>query len=456
MSDENEDMEAKINAVSKIASRAVLASQIGSQYEGDRDIYEACGYERSLGYDDFLGKYRRQDIAKNIVDKPVTASWKQQPDIKSDNEDFLSDLNDVFKKTDFFTYASRADKLSRIGEYSLLFLGFPGDIEQPVDSVNEIRYVSPYSQGNSQIEEVISDKSSEDYGFPAEYTLGSDAEVLTEEITDRNVHADRVIHIADELLENELFGLPSLMPIFNRLDDLQKIAGSVPEAFWSEVKPVWNIDVDKDVNISEEQKKELDDKFQDLVHDLRRSMQTQGAELNKISADIQDPSNPFDVIISLISSNTIMTKRQIIGSERGELASSQDQADFYEGVQERRENHCEDNIIRPFIERLQSYGVVPEADYEIKWPSLFQLNELEQAERAKAKTKAMKQVSPAGETSVLFTEEERREAAGFDTPEDMQTDEEFAEQEDQELREEVEEISNSDEMPLVHFGRLTE
>ena len=439
------DEELNLNA-EQLISRVALAAKLGSQYDGDRDLYESYGYKNNLQYEDFLRKYRRQDIARAVIDKPVTATWKGQPEIVSeDNEQLAEQANELLNDIDFWHYASRADTLASIGHYSCILLGLPGDFDEEATE-GPIEYVTAYSEQNCELKR-IKTANDPDFGEPASYELdpgGDNLVGLEGAAVEKKVHASRVIHVANDLLENDLKGMPALLPIYNRLDDLEKIVGSSAEAFWSEIKPTLQADIDKDANITSEQIDELDEKFQELLHGLRRAIQTKGVDLNKISADLNSPSDPFDIIISLISGSEGIPKRLLLGSERGDLASSQDEATFYEMIEERRENFAEAKIVRPVVKRLQSLGILTEGSFDVEWPNLFSLNELEEAEVAQKKSKAMVQVSPAGDPSMTFTEEERREAAGF--PGEIPTENaDFMREEDEQHQEEVEQWENLQE-----------
>ena len=41
----------------------------------------------------------------------------------------------------------------------------------------------------------------------------------------RKVHWTRVIHIAESTLENPIYGIPRLRPVYNRLMDIEKVTG---------------------------------------------------------------------------------------------------------------------------------------------------------------------------------------------------------------------------------------
>ena len=45
------------------------------------------------------------------------------------------------------------------------------------------------------------------------------------------VHASRVLHVAEDCLDDDVYGIPRLKPVFDRLDDLLKVVGGSAEFF---------------------------------------------------------------------------------------------------------------------------------------------------------------------------------------------------------------------------------
>ena len=66
----------QLQVLSELMGRRMLATTMGLQYNGARDIYQALGYPLTLSFDDYLNRYIRQDIAKAIIDRPVKATWQ--------------------------------------------------------------------------------------------------------------------------------------------------------------------------------------------------------------------------------------------------------------------------------------------------------------------------------------------------------------------------------------------
>jgi hypothetical protein len=116
-----------------------------------------------------------------------------------------------------------------------------------------------------------------------------------------------------------------------------------------------------------------------------------------------------DVILNDISGGAGIPKRQLIGSERGELASSQDESNFLGTVAGRQEHDAEPGILRPVLDRLIATGVLPEPEggsYTVEWPSLFELTEEEQSQVALNLAQALKNAAPMGDPGTFLDDEQ--------------------------------------------------
>jgi hypothetical protein len=147
-------------------------------------------------------------------------------------------------------------------------------------------------------------------------------------------------------------------------------------------------------------------------------------DIKELTAQVSDPSKHVSVLLDLIAGTTGIPKRILIGSERGELASTQDETAWNSRVDERRRNYAEPMILRPFIDRLITIGVLPQPrdGYVVEWPPIFTPSEEQQAKVAETKAKALAAyMSAPGADMILppsmflkhilnFTDDEIREA----------------------------------------------
>ena len=403
-----------------VVGRAQLAARLGITFGGDRNLYQALGYKTELNYVDYLSKYSRQDIAKAIINRPVNATWRGDIEILESKDDEQTQLEKGWKilVRDLRLKGKlvRLDRLTCIGDYGIMLLGFndvndKDGMREPVQKGQgrKLLYAKPLSQANAAIKTWEKDPKHPRFGLPVIYEL-SLAEPGSEKTYVLQVHYSRILHTTFELLEDEVIGESALKAVFNRLDDLEKLVGGSAEMFWKGARPGYGAKVDKEFNMDAGQEEELEKQIDEYEHGLRRILMAQGMDLSSLAMQIADPDKHVDIQIQMISALTGIPKRVLTGTERGELASSQDTEAWKELIQERREEYAETKILIPLIDRLIEYGVLPEAQnkedgYTIQWSDLFAPSEKEKSEVGKTKASALKEyASNPGAESIIPVE----------------------------------------------------
>ena len=256
--------------------------------------------------------------------------------------------------------------------------------------------MKPFGEKSAQITTFVADPKDKRYGKPLLYTIES-AEVnngsVQSSVSYVKIHHSRVIHITDDPLESEIYGTPRLEVVFNRLMDLEKLIGGDAEMFWRGARPGYEGKVDKEYQMTEEMKEDLKDQIDEFENNLRRILVNEGVELKSLAQQVVDPANHVDVQIQMISAVTGIPKRILTGSERGELASTQDSSEWKDYVQARREDHAEPNILRLFVDRLIELQVLPkpEEDYDVKWSDLYSMSEKARVEIGKGRANALRE-----------------------------------------------------------------
>ena len=453
-----------------LANRYIAARNAGLAFGGDRDYYETLGYTRDPSVEDYYAKYLRNDIARTIVDAPANATWRERPQV-IDGEDegrdedaeteFEQAVEYLFDEHRLLHYLERTDRVSGIGEYGILFLGLaeepdengnapsledpaqPGEFdsiletkEDPNRDFDDLAYLSTFSQARVKDIDMVTEPTNPRYGLPEKYQIEFDSHGTQR--TDW-VHYTRVIHVAEDLLENEVFGRPRLEAVLNRLEDLEKVVGGSAEMFWRGADRKLHLNYQGDGRPQDSG--EVANEAEEMAHGLRDVLTTSNTELQSIEGEDVDPSGVVDKLLELIAGETGIPKRILTGSERGELASTQDRATFYGRIQQRQEQFAEPMLLRPVLDRLIDLGILPDPDdedgvYTIEWPDLFELNELEQAELRKKNAEALKAASPGGDPGQTATTAEVRENIMAWSPElgeesSLDTDPEVEEREDE-------------------------
>jgi hypothetical protein len=415
---------------SGLIQRALLAFRAGLQFGGKRDLYEIFGYELRPKFEDYLGKYARQDIAGRIVDAPAQAVWRNPPEIVASTE-FKSAWDTLVKKNNIWYYLERTDRLAGIGLYSTMLVGFDdlGALDQPVSGAKEILYLQPYGQTSADVLSFEDNSKSPRYNLPDMYMLkvADPAHLLgitgttaskTPSRKDVRVHHSRILHVAESILEDEVIGIPRLQRVYNLLDDLIKVVGGGSEMFWLNARQGMQLDIDKEMDLSVPDSQALADEVEEFQHQVRRFIRTRGVTMKNLGTSVADPRGQFEVIMALISGATGIPRRILLGSEAGQLASEQDRANWADRVDERRGSFAEPNILEPFIDVLHAAGILPQgsADVEFVWPSAFHMSPLEAAQTSAQSARSVANLAKQGTKSnpmVITTIEEARVIAGL-------------------------------------------
>lgn len=432
---------ARMIANATLADRATLSRYLGMSYmdsTGDykRDLYTALGYPTTLCFDNYLSRYARQDIAKRIVAAPVEEAWQFLPSIVEDEDpknttQFEKALEELGKRVNLFDVIERADLLSGIGRFGVIVLGYDDGKEawkQPVEGTRELKFLLPFSEKSVTIEQFVTDGSDPRYNLPEFYKISPQTlnnQVDTVSLTGTHVvHWSRVIHLAEGLLEDDVYGEPRLRSVWNRLEDIERLSGGSAEMFWRGAFPGMGFNLDPDMvwdeTVTDSQgrtpREAQEEEIEALIHGLRRYARLQGIKAEQFLPQVASPLEHLDAQFQLISAATGIPKRILTGSERGELASSQDEDAWIRKLDRRRRRYLEPKIIRPIIDRFIAHGVLPEPSdgYQVNWPDMLTTDGMEQAEIAAKTTEALsKYAQSPGIESVVPVEVFLKEVMGF-------------------------------------------
>lgn len=431
---------------SVLLERMALSRQTGVGFHGRRDYYEVLGYNRLVTYREYRAEYMRGGIAKRAVDAYPTAVWRGGAEVYEDEKpDTETTFEKVWKALDerlgLWSRFKRAHTLSELSTYSVLLIGAPGELseELPKGSPDQLIYVQPFSGGGGPnggdqngdnrsramnadctIETFDTDPKSERFGQPLTYRLRrTNAASLADA---RPVHWTRIIHVADGLLGDEVYGTPILEAVWNYLQDLLKVVGGGAEAFWLRANAGLHVDFDKTMGmpspkpgnagvpgVEPEERKRVREQAKDLQHQLERVMVTRGATVTQLSSTTANFKDPSDAIITLIAGTIGIPKRLLVGAEAGQLASGQDKDNWNTQVQDKRTTWAFPGLVKPFVDRLVQYGYLPKPkEFHVDWPIIEDLTQDE-------KVKLQKDMADVNKTqeAVVYTEEEIREVTGL-------------------------------------------
>jgi uncharacterized protein len=417
VSSNQENMKAlkqRLQVLSALTARAEMLGRLGMSYDDKRDLYQALGYKLTLEYRDYATFYTRHEIAKAVINKPAGATWRGGCRIEESDNDDETALEKAWKELDkslnLRSAFLRLDKLASLGKYGVLFLGFSDaksaqQFIRPVAPSKNIKllYVKPLGELHAQIQTYDNNAQSNRFGLPDTYNLEI-VNAATNTSSTFVAHHSRIIHVPGELLESEYEGVPVLEVIYNRCQDLEKLVGGSAEMFWRGARPGYSGKVDKDFVMSSDTESGLRAQIDEYEHNLRRILVNEGIDLTALAIQVADPTGHMDIQLQMISAVTGIPKRILVGSERGELASSQDEVAWKELIQDRRDEYATPQIVRPFVDRMIEKGVLPPPDteYDVQWEDLFAQSDREQAEVGRTRSESLRNytLSPTAESIV--------------------------------------------------------
>jgi uncharacterized protein len=405
-----------------------------SLLDSSRNIDGDCGYP--TGYIDpkiYNDLYQREPIASRVCEVYPKESWQVQPQIY--------ELEDASTKTQFeeawdalgkqlrgeqsfyqeeeasvvFDFLCDADIKCGIGHYAAILLGFDdgAPLDQPIDLIDagksakassssssgtshRLLFMQVYPETAVRINSLEADMQSPRYGLPTEYDISmmdplefSSLGVGTSLPSNRaNVHWTRVVHIS----EYGVLHTPRQRPVLNRLLDLRKLYGGSAEMYWRGAFPGYAIktqpQLGADVDINREDVKQ---QLTDYSNALQRFLVLMGMDITALAPQVSDPASQIDTQITAICIQLGIPKRIFMGSERGELASSQDDQAWNDRLKQRQLGVITPRIIIPFVDRLIATRVLPRPakGYRVSWPDLTSKSDEEKAGIATQRTQAI-------------------------------------------------------------------
>jgi hypothetical protein len=308
-----------------------------------------------------------------------------------------------------------ADIKSGIGHYAAILLGLDdgAPLDQPVDLIDATKPVKGSAGGSSaasrrllfmqvypetavRINALETDTQNPRYGQPTEYeismldplefsSLGLGVSLPTNRAT---VHWSRVVHVS----ESGVLHTPRQRPVLNRLLDTRKLYSSSAEMFWRGAFPGYAIktqpQLGADVDLN---RKELETEITNYSNSLQRFLILMGMDVTALAPQVSDPASQIDTQITAICIQLGIPKRIFMGSERGELASSQDDAAWNDRLKQRQLGVITPRIIIPVVDRLISLRVLPRPakGYRVSWPDLTSKSDEEKAGIATQRTQAV-------------------------------------------------------------------
>lgn len=356
-------------------------------------------YDAQFGYPEFIDKmmfqrmYDRDPVAHRVVQLYPVECWQQLPKIYDSDapteSDFEKQVAQVFQQHNVWGMLRRIDVLSGIGNFGILLMGV-GDgkpLHEPVDYLDKngsrkkykLQYVRAFPHSQVQIAQSESQKTNPRYGHPTLYRIQFQPNDIVDmegfvDLSMQEVHWSRVIHVADNREVSEIYGVPRLQLVYNALLDLEKVFGSSGEMFYKGAYPGYVIESNdnqlSNVTFDLDMMRNQIEKYE---NNLQRWMAIKNAHVSPLSSSYADPSGHIEVCLNRIAVALGCPVRILLGSERGELASSQDAVIWKKRLMERQISYLTPFVIRPVVQFLIKCGMVDmpyNKDFHVEWPDL--------------------------------------------------------------------------------------
>jgi hypothetical protein len=391
-----------------------------------RDIDEECGYPKEINAIQYRALYDREGIAERVVSMMPTECWSRDPVVNENEEadltEFEERFNELQETMNLWHYLARADEMSGIGSYGILLLGINDGkpLDTPVDGINEqgekvgnaqheLLYLRVFDESLVDVSSYELDESNPRFGQPLFYMVEFDDPrnqesdgMAIETSSDMRVHWTRVIHLADNRKSSEIFGVPRMRPVYNRLYDLRKLLGGSAEMFWKGAFPGLTFEVNPELGDVELDASALRTEFEAYSNGLQRYLALSGVSAKSLAPQVANPEAHINAQIKAIAITLGVPWRIFVGSEQAQLASSQDKATWLSRVAHRQVKYISPLVIRPLINRLMAFGILPEVEsYFVEWPDLASPSAGEQAEVAAKVVEAMSKYVQAGIDSLV-------------------------------------------------------
>ena len=385
--------------------------------DGPRDVDAECGYPAWLTPDHYRAMYDREGIAQRVVNCEPEESWAMDPEINEDEDEttdteFEAAWKKMSKKFNFMHYLQRVDVLSGIGQFGILLIGIDDgkDLTEAVEGINDdgtvdegneykLLYLRPFSEEVVFVKVRETDVTSPRYGLPTMYTIHfrdfPNWGVQAGEIIARDVHWSRVIHVADNRKMSEIYGVPRMQPVYNRLYDLRKIYASCGEGYWKNAFPGISFEISPEIADQgvEIDKTTIKAEMESFQNGLQRYLALTGVTAKSMQMQVTDPTGFVECMLKAVAISKAIPYRVLFGSEEAKLAGQQDSRAWNKRLAKRQTKYIDPLLIRPFIDRLIAFGVLPapaeEDGYVITWPDLNAPTDQDKATTALTRTQAL-------------------------------------------------------------------
>ena len=440
-----------------------------TERSGQPTVWDAVNYpsEEEFEFDSYYIRYVRQAEARAIIDKPVNDTWQSAPITHDKANPDTDEHQTQFEKAvaEFMSgeHTRRKplhrfnvlDRLARLGEYSILVLGFSDgrDLSTPVGGVedgtdpefnglDDLMYIATFAQDRIISMTTETDMTSERFRLPLTFEVITEdpsedpEEVSNSDYESQKIHWTRVIHVPEGTLEDDLRGTPALKPVFHELLNIDKIKAASAEGYWRSGYQGFVVSPPRDENgqlmAFEDGGDGVAEEIRKFLNNFEREISTTG-NITSLDSDISDPTPHLEANYQSIAAAEDIPKSILTGEEMANTGNAENVRQWHQKIGQRRNNHADTVIYTPTIQRLIDVGVFPEPEgdgFENEWLPLDEMSEREEVELQKLMSEALSNMSPGGDPTHLASVPELRKALGWHPEIGMEVSPEYRESEE--------------------------
>ncbi|WP_417285056.1 anti-CBASS protein Acb1 family protein [Comamonas sp.] len=395
------------------------------------------GYSEQVSFEMLYAAYERGGAGHGAVHRLLDVCWLKLPRIKQPNSDKKSPwevkTGKVLRSIRAWSKFKDLDRRNLVGRYAAVIYRVADSktLDQPLERATKLVDLIPLSENQIKVTKWHADQDAENYGTPAMFQYrqisppGTETEGRPEKWAD--VHPSRVQILAEGAVGDFYDGVPLLRAGFNRLVDLDKIAGGSGESFLK--NSARTIVFKYEAGATPQaipgpdgvETKSVRAAHEEQARALNRSTDAavvmQGGDATTLQTSISDPTGPWTTAANEFAASVRIPFTVLFGQQTGRLASDEDKSDFANRCSSRQEFELTP-MLEEFITRMQAAGLIEAGDFEIEWPPVNAPTEENKADLLGKMTAAMQQAYQSGLTEPIFDTNELRAVMGFERRKD--------------------------------------
>lgn len=413
-----------------LSTRAAALGNPG--YDSRRDMNADCGWPPFPGIELYSDLFERDAIANRVITAFPDECFAIAPDVfdsldEADTTPFEARWDELVNTLPIHNFLHQCDINAGIGQFGLGVIGFDDGL--PLDKplldnygrrdnrrkpANPI-WLQSYDERSVHILNYVDDSNSPQYGKPEFYqvtltnmTLDSSNQIAPADLRPVKIHWSRALHVlTGQKRSSEVFAIPRLKPVLNRILDLRKLYGGSAEAIWQggfmglSIESLPNVDLEE---LSPDDLASIKKQLQAYMNSQQRYIALSGMTAKPLHPQHSDPSKHIDKQLEAICACLRIPLRVFLGAATGQQASVQESVIWNNRVRARQLNVLDPRLVRPLVNRFLAVGAMPQPQkkrYYTGWTDLNATSDTDKAEIAMKKAQAVTQYVTSGAETIL-------------------------------------------------------